>query len=72
MTKCAKLKLKKANMPDSKFNKDQLHKGMKVEMEHTNDMYVAKGIAKAHLSEDPNYYKKLKKMEKGVKNASKK
>ncbi|MFN5459247.1 MAG: DUF5661 family protein [Bacteroidota bacterium] len=52
------------NRPDSDFDAEQLKNGIKVEMEHTKDAKVAKEIAKDHLSEDPNYYKKLKKIEK--------
>ncbi len=37
----------------------QLDKGIKVELEHTNDKKVAKEIALDHLKEDPNYYTKL-------------
>lgn len=37
----------------------QLAKGIKVELEHTNDKKVAKEIALDHLKEDPNYYTKL-------------
>lgn len=36
-------------------------KGISIEMEHTSDKKVASKIAKDHLFEDPNYYKKLKK-----------
>ena len=43
--------------------KSQLKKGIKVEMEHTNDVSRAKEIAMDHLKEDPNYYTKLKKIE---------
>lgn len=43
--------------------KDQLEKGIKVEMEHTDDKEVAKEIAKDHLMEDPNYYDKLARIE---------
>lgn len=43
--------------------KKQLQKGIKVELEHTNDEKVAKEIAMDHLFEDPNYYDKLKKIE---------
>jgi hypothetical protein len=43
----------------------QLSKGVKVEMEHTDDKKVAREIAKDHLMEDPNYYDELEKMEKG-------
>lgn len=50
--------------PDSDFDAEQLKSGIKVEMEHTKDPDIAKEIAKDHLSEDPNYYKKLKKIEK--------
>jgi hypothetical protein len=50
--------------PDSDFDIEQLRNGIKVEMEHTKDPKIAKEIAKDHLSEDPNYYKKLKKIEK--------
>jgi hypothetical protein len=44
------------------FNKQQLERGTKVEMEHTNDKRVAKRIAMDHLTEDKNYYVKLKKI----------
>ena len=50
--------------PDSDFDAEQLKNGIEVEMEHTKDRKIAKEIAKDHLSEDPNYYKKLKKIEK--------
>lgn len=43
--------------------KKQLSMGMKVEMEHTKSKEKAKEIALDHLSEDPNYYTKLKKVE---------
>lgn len=42
---------------------EQLRKGIKVEMEHTNEMIVALEIAMDHLAEDPTYYDKLKKVE---------
>lgn len=60
-------KLKKGNIPDSRFNKRQLAMGVKVEKEHTNDPKIAKMIAKAHLSEIPNYYTYLNKMERCAK-----
>lgn len=41
----------------------QLRKGIKVEMEHTDDKRIAEAIAKDHLFEDIEYYKKLEKME---------
>lgn len=43
--------------------KQELDKGVKVEMEHTNDKDKAKEIAMDHLFEDPNYYVKLNKIE---------
>jgi hypothetical protein len=50
-------------MPDAKFNKSQLEKGIKVEMEHTTDKSLAREIAKDHLVEDPKYYDKLEQLE---------
>jgi len=41
----------------------QLAKGIKVEMEHTTDKSIAREIALDHLTEDPNYYDKLQKIE---------
>ena len=43
----------------------QLVKGIKVEMEHSDDIKIAKKIALDHLAEDPNYYTKLKRIEEG-------
>jgi len=43
--------------------KKQLNKGIKVEMEHTDDRGKAKEIAMDHLFEDPKYYDKLQKIE---------
>lgn len=54
-------------LPDSAFNKNDLEEGIKVELEHTTSRQVAKEIAKDHLKEDPKYYKKLKKIEKPIK-----
>jgi hypothetical protein len=42
----------------------QIRKGIKVEMEHTKDREKAKEIATDHISEFPDYYDRLKKMEK--------
>jgi hypothetical protein len=39
----------------------ELAMGIKVEMEHTDDVQVAKKIAMDHLAENPNYYSDLKK-----------
>lgn len=43
-------------------NSQELQKGIKVEMEHTDDPEIAKKIAQDHLSEDPQYYSKLNKI----------
>lgn len=51
------------NLPDDMFDADALEQGIKVEMEHTDDPKLAKEIAKDHLTEDMQYYKKLAKME---------
>lgn len=58
---------KSRNIPDSYFDEKELRKGIKVEMEHTNDKNIAKNIAKDHLVEHPNYYKRLDKMENSFK-----
>lgn len=42
---------------------NEFTKGVKVEMEHTNNKNLAKEIAMDHLFEDPKYYSKLKKIE---------
>ncbi len=44
------------NAGDQKFSADQIRKGLKVEMEHTDDPLVAMDICIDHLSEDPQYY----------------
>jgi len=48
---------------DSHYDKRQLTKGIKVELEHTNSKKTAKRIAKHHLDEFPKYYIELEKME---------
>jgi 8-oxo-dGTP pyrophosphatase MutT (NUDIX family) len=48
------------NVPDSKFPKKELAIGAADEHEHTNNDQVAREIAKDHLQEDPQYYKKEK------------
>lgn len=57
------------NIPDDKFDPDQLKLGIKIEHEHTNNPILAKAIAKDHLFEIPDYYTRLVKMERdaGVK-----
>lgn len=44
-------------------DKDELSMGVKVEMEHTSDVNIAKRIALDHLAELPDYYTRLHKME---------
>jgi hypothetical protein len=52
------------NAPDSKFDPKELAMGVNVEKEHTDNPEWAKIIAKAHLTELPNYYTLLDAMEK--------
>jgi hypothetical protein len=49
------------------FINEQLIKGIKVEMEHTNNPEVARKIALDHLLENPFYYEYLDKMEEELK-----
>lgn len=49
--------------PDKNYDQTQLQKAIEVEKEHTTDTKTAKIIAKDHLDEDKNYYKKLEKIE---------
>ena len=46
--------------------KKEAKKGVKVEMEHTDDVNVAYDIAKDHLFEDPQYYTKLATIEESL------
>jgi len=48
----------------SDFDAKKLKAGIKIEMEHTNDRSIATEIAMDHLTEDSEYYKKLKEVEK--------
>ncbi len=45
--------------PTSQIDPIQLSTGVQIEMEHTNDLDIAKEIAMDHLTEDPKYYSKL-------------
>ena len=47
----------------SDFDSKQLFDGIRVELEHTNDIEIAVEIAMDHLSSDMNYYKKLRKID---------
>jgi uncharacterized protein YlxP (DUF503 family) len=53
----------KFNVSVEKINA-QLKKGIKIELEHTNDKEKAKEIAMDHITEFPDYYDRLEKMEK--------
>lgn len=44
---------------ENEVDPQELEKGIKVEMEHTDDPDIAEIIALQHLSEDPHYYNKL-------------
>lgn len=48
----------------SRYDAGQIRKGIKVEMEHTDDPRIAEEIARDHLEEDPKYYDHLEEMEK--------
>lgn len=54
------------NLPDRDFSAPALAEGAKHEHEHTRNDQIAKEIAKDHLSEDPQYYKKVEEIEKGA------
>jgi len=47
------------------FDPQAIAKGIKVELEHTDDKDMAREIAMDHLTEDPKYYEKLERMESG-------
>jgi hypothetical protein len=49
------------------FDQEALAAGIKVELEHTDDKEIAREIAMDHLTEDPRYYVKLRKIEKSGK-----
>ena len=50
--------------PQSRYHSAELAKGIKMEMEHTDSHTIALEIAKDHLSELPDYYSRLERMEK--------
>jgi hypothetical protein len=61
-TMSAKELAKKYKEPVGKINKT-IKQGEKVEREHTSSKKTAKEIARDHIGEKPDYYKKLSKME---------
>lgn len=52
---------------DKDFDPKLVKEGVKVELEHTSDPKIAKEISQDHLSESPNYYKMLRKLESLIK-----
>ena len=52
------------NVPDRDISPKALNEGQKDEREHTDNDQIAKEIAKDHLSQDPRYYEKEKRIEK--------
>jgi len=54
---------KKFNVTVAKIN-NEIEMGIKIELEHTSSKKLAKEISMDHLSEIPDYYSRLKKMEK--------
>jgi len=57
----------KKHKVDLSFLKKQFNLGLKVESEHSGNKKIQSEIAKDHLSEFPNYYTELVKMEKTLK-----
>lgn len=51
------------NTKPSEVDQKELAMGIKEEMEHTDDPEIAEEIALDHLTETPNYYSKMKKLE---------
>lgn len=60
---------KHKDVPITKFNSKEIEMGVKVEQEHTDSKAIALQIAKDHLSEIPDYYTRLAKMEEEGKKA---
>lgn len=50
----------KSGFAESRFSNEDIQEGVSVELEHTDSLTVAKRIALDHLTEDVNYYRKLK------------
>lgn len=55
------------DISDQNFDPEELKRGIKIEYEHTNIPFIAKCIAKDHLSEINDYYTRLDKMEEQAK-----
>lgn len=54
------------DLTEKDVDSEQLEMGTEVEMEHTKNREMSKLIALDHLYEDPEYYTKLKKMERNL------
>ena len=48
------------NLAPTRIDPAELEMGVRVEMEHTNDLNIAREIATDHLAENPRYYTALK------------
>lgn len=59
---------KHIEVPDEKYDPEQLKMGIEVEKEHTDCPWLSKQIAKDHLAECKDYYTRLKKMEEECEN----
>ena len=54
---------KRSKEPSKQLKGNEIDMGMGVEKEHTSNPMIAKRIAEDHLTEIPDYYTRLKKME---------
>lgn len=54
---------KARDLDPSAFDRDELERGVEVELEHTPDPAIAREIAMDHLTEFPDYYTRLDRME---------
>lgn len=63
MKKTVAIKARFKAPKSKKYDKKELKKGMNVEKEHSKNKKVQKVIAKNHLDERKDYYKRLKKIE---------
>lgn len=52
-----------AGRSPEEFDTRSLREGTRVELEHTSDRGIAREIAMDHLTEDPDYYNKLRLIE---------
>jgi hypothetical protein len=52
--------------PITAYDLEPLLTGVKVETEHTNDIFIALEIAMDHLQRNPDFYSRLAKMERGA------